>query len=181
GLPWEADVLIKGSPIFACRALPRDRPVLIGKTETHVALRVGDWTLWCEIPRDVRFPDVERALPDVGAGTTRLRLDPQDARFLESALDRLPGGDETFSPVTLELNGTVTVRAKAADQPQVTELMLERSSYSDPPVRLNTNRSFLGRALRLGFREVAIPGVEVPLVCRDHGVVFAWQPLSASA
>jgi hypothetical protein len=179
--PWEGDVLIKGSPLFACRALPRDQPIQIGKTETHVALRIGDWTLWCEIPKDVRFPDVERAIPEVGAGTTRLRLDPQDARFLESALERLPGGDEAFSPVTIDLNGDVTLRARAADQPQVTELVLDRSSYSGASVRINTNRNFLGRALRLGFREVAIPGVEMPLVCRDHGVTFAWQPLSADA
>ena len=38
---------------------------------------------------------------------TRLRVDPEDARFLESSLARLPGGEELNSPVTLDL-GTNT-------------------------------------------------------------------------
>ena len=38
-LPWTGDVLIKGSPIFACRTLPRDRPVEVGRTDSHVFFR----------------------------------------------------------------------------------------------------------------------------------------------
>src|SRR5262249_37718609 len=34
--PWDGDLLIKGRPIFTCRALPRDQPVEVGKTDTHV-------------------------------------------------------------------------------------------------------------------------------------------------
>ena len=86
GLPWDGDLLIKGSPIFGAKGLPRDQPVLIGKTETHVVLRVGPWTIWHEIEKDSRFPGVEEGMPDPDAVKTRLRLDPDDARFLETAL-----------------------------------------------------------------------------------------------
>jgi hypothetical protein len=65
--PWSGDVLIRRSPVFACRELPHAEPLALGKTETHVVLRVGPWTLFLETPTDARFPDVERALPDSGA------------------------------------------------------------------------------------------------------------------
>ncbi len=109
--PGPSDLLIKGRPIFACRALPRDQPVEVGRTDTHVVFRVGPWTISCAIQKEVRFPEVERVIPTAGEVVTRLRLDPADARFLESALGRLPGGEELNSPVTLDLNGKMAVRA----------------------------------------------------------------------
>jgi hypothetical protein len=39
--PWTGDVLVRRSPVFASRDLPRDQPVAIGKTDTHVVFRVG--------------------------------------------------------------------------------------------------------------------------------------------
>ena len=178
-LPWTGDVLIKGSPIFACRTLPRDRPIEVGKTESHVFFRSGPWTIACEIQKEVRFPDVEQVIPPASEVLTRLRLDPEDARFLESSLARLPGGDELNSPVTVDLNGKIAVRANAADQPgQVTELVLGRSSYTGDPVCIATNRVLLDRALRLGFGEIGFTGVESPFVCRDLSTIFAVQPLS---
>jgi hypothetical protein len=158
--------------------LPRAEPLALGKTETHVVLRVGPWTLSFEIASDARFPDVERALPDAGSAATHLQLDPEDARFLGPALVRLPGADERNAPATLELNGRVAIRARAADQPRTTELVLSRSRYTGPPVRLNLNRDFLARALGLGLAEVAIVDGESPIVGRDAHLCYAWQPLS---
>ena len=66
GFPWDGDLLIKGSPIFACKALARDQPIQIGKTDTHVVLRIGPWTIWNEIQKDARFPGVEEAIPESG-------------------------------------------------------------------------------------------------------------------
>ncbi len=116
--PWAGDLLIKGSPIFACRTLPRDQAVEVGRTDSHAFFRCGTWTIACEIQKEVRFPDVEQVIPPASEVLTRLRLDPEDARFLESSLARLPGGDELNSPVTVDLNGKIAVRANAADQPQ---------------------------------------------------------------
>ena len=181
GLPWDGDVLIKGSPIFGCKAFARDQPVQIGKTDTHVVLKIGPWSIWNEIQKDARFPGVEEAIPGADALTTRLQLDHEDARFLQEAIDRLPGSEELHSPATLDMNGKVAIRARASDQPEITELVLDRSSYSGPVIRINTNRNFLKRAIQLGFSEIGISDVEAPVVCRQQHRVYAWQPLSADA
>jgi hypothetical protein len=179
---WPEDLLIKARPVFACRSLPRDQPVEVGRTDTHVVFRAGPWTISCAIQREARFPAVERVIPAASEVETRLRLDAGDARFLESALGRLPGGAENNSPVTVDLNGEVAVRAAASDQPnQVTELVLGRSSYTGSPVCLCTNRALLERALRLGYTEIGFTGVETPFVCRDAGRVYAVQPLSGGS
>ena len=91
GFPWDGDLLIKGSPVFACKAFAREQAVRIGRTDTHVVLRVGPWTIWSEIQKEARFPRVEDAIPAPDALATRVRFDPEDARFLATALDRLPG------------------------------------------------------------------------------------------
>src|SRR5438874_924963 len=64
GLPWDGDLLVKGSPVFTCKALPRDQPIRIGKTDTHVVLRTGPWTTFHEIQKESRFPRVEEVLPE---------------------------------------------------------------------------------------------------------------------
>lgn len=175
--PWPGDVLVRRSPMFACRDLPRDQPVTIGKTETHVVLRVGTWTLWLEIATTVRFPDVDRIIPGPGSAATRFQVDPGDARFLIDSLSRLPGADEPNAPATVDLNGRVAVRARASGDGPATELVLSRSSYTGLPIRLQTNRELLTRALRLGFTEVEVDGADNPLVCRDDRRVLVWQPL----
>ncbi len=175
--PWDGDVLVRRSPAFANKALPRDRPVSVGKTDTHVVLRAGPWTVFCEV-QDARFPRVDQVIPDATAAATRLRLDPGDAAFLGQALDRLPGADVLNSPATLDLNGRVAVRARGADQAQATELVLARSGFTGAPVRVNANRAFLARAVRLGFTEVEVVDADSPVVLRDRGRVYCFQPLS---
>jgi hypothetical protein len=180
--PWDGDLLIKARPVFGCRALPRDQPVEVGTTDTHVVFRMGDWTIWCEIQTEARFPAVERAIPADAEIKSRLRLDPQDARFLDSALDRLPGSDDDNHPVTVDLNGTVAVRAVASDQPsQVTELVLSRSYCAGSPLSVAINRTFLDRALRLGFTEIGFSGAESPYVCRDQRMTYAVQSLTGGS
>ena len=44
--PWTEDVLIPASPVFGCREIPQDVSVAIGKTDTHVLLRAGPWSLF---------------------------------------------------------------------------------------------------------------------------------------
>ena len=180
--PWSDDVLIRGSPVFGCRAIPKDRPVEVGRTETHVVFGAGPWTIACEVPKEVRFPDVDRVIPHPGEVETRLRLDPDDAGFLETALGRLPGAGDVNGPVMIELNGKIAVRATAAEQPgRVTELVLSRSAYTGSPLCICTNRVLLERALRLGFGEIGFTGVDSPFVCRQAAQVFAVQPLSGGS
>jgi hypothetical protein len=180
-LPWAGDVLVRRAPVFGCKALPRDRPLAVGRTDTHVVLRAGPWTLYLEIITGARFPDLARVLPGPSAPATRLRLDPDDARFLLPALERLPGGDGVNAPVTLDLNGRVVIRARGEGGGPATELVLTRSGYAGDSVRVSTNRAYLARALRLGFDRLDVAGPGAPLVCRDDRRVFAWQPLNADS
>ena len=74
--PWSDNLLIKGRPIFGCRAIPHDQPVEVGRTDTHVVIRAGAWTIYSEIQKEARFPDLQRVIPTDGEVSTRLRLDP---------------------------------------------------------------------------------------------------------
>jgi hypothetical protein len=179
-LPWDGDLLVRGTPLFASRELPRDRPLEVGRTDGHVVLRAGPWAVYLAIRTDARFPRVDGVVPAADRPATRLRLDPQDAAFLADALERLPGGDELNAPVTLDLNGRVLVRARA-EGGDTTELELARSGCSGPAVRLCVNRRFLARAARLGLPELRVCGPEEPVAGRDGGRTYAFQPLSAGA
>ena len=46
---WAQYLLVRRTPLFASRELPRDRPVEVGKTDTHVVLRAGEWSAWLTI------------------------------------------------------------------------------------------------------------------------------------
>jgi hypothetical protein len=179
--PWTGDVLVRRSPLFASRELRRDRPWAIGRTETHVALRCDPWTILLEIQTSARFPRVDMALPTPDATTARLRLDPADASFLTDTLGRLPGSEIHNAPVTVDLNGRVAVRARGSESDTTTELILSRSSYGGSPVRFQTNRDFLARAVRIGFREIEVVDANSPIVCRAGDRSYAWQPLDAES
>jgi hypothetical protein len=179
---WEGNVLIRGSPIFGCRVLQRDQPIEIGKTDTQIVLRAGDWTIWLEIQEDARFPDTHRAIPSATEVVTWLKLDAHDTKFLDSALGRLPGRNDDHSPITVDLNGQVSIRAVAADQrQQATEVVLNRSSCIGPPLSISFDRNLLDQALRFGFTEIGFCGVERPLVCRNDRTIFVAQPLTGGS
>ncbi len=179
--PWSGDVLIRRSPIFAARDLPRDRPWSIGRTATHIALKCDPWTILLEIQTSARFPRVDMAFPTPDAATTRLRIDPLDASFLAESLGRLPGADLYNAPITVDLNGRIAVRAGGSETEVPTELVLSRSNYGGSQVRFQTNRDYLARAVRLGFTEVEIVDPDSPIVCRNGRHAYAWQPLSADS
>ena len=84
--------------------------------------------------------------------TTRLRIDPEDARFLGPALERLPGAETLYSPATVDLNGEIAIRAGGGESAGVTELVLCRSSYSGTPTRINVNRTLPGPGRRARLR-----------------------------
>jgi hypothetical protein len=174
---WDHDVLIRRSALFAGKALPRDQPLRIGKTDSHVVLRLDAVTIWLTIQSGARFPRLDGVLPADPEPVSCLQLDPEDAAFLAQALDRLPGGDAVNAPVTVDLNGRAAVRARGEEE-QPTELILARSGYTGAPVRLSTNREYLGRALALGLGAIRIAGADQPLVARDGRRTFAWQPLN---
>lgn len=180
-MPWTGDLLVKNTPVFTCKELSRPGALAIGRTETHVVVRLGSWTLYLEIETEARYPNVDDILPGDVSATARLKLDPEDAAFLLPALDLLPGAGEEYAPATLDLNGQVAIRARACDQEHPTELVLSRSSYTGSPIRIHTNRMYLARAIRLGFSDFVIADARSPVACRDGVRAYGWQPLSAES
>jgi hypothetical protein len=177
-LPWKEDLLVSAVAVFGCAELPRDAPVALGRTDTHVCVRVGPWTFHLAIDRESHFPQVERAIPPLADGATLCRLSPDDAAFLVKALPRLPGRGDDHEPVTVDLDGRVAVRARGEGQERITELVLSRSEVTGPPMRFVSNRLYLLRAVRLGFTAREITKPAVPVVCRDERRTFVWMPLN---
>jgi hypothetical protein len=177
--PWSDTVLVPRVPAFGSRDLAGDEPVAVGRTKTHVAVKVGPWTFLLTIDAQSRFPDVDAVIPRSSAGASRLHIDPQDAAFLAANLPRLPGGDDNL-PVTLDLHTPVALRSRD-EKHGVTELVLARSTASGPAVRLCTDRRYLVRAVKLGFDKLDAPGADKPLVCRADARVYVWMPLDQTA
>src|SRR5579871_1339490 len=138
--PWQDDLLIPSVGAFALRKVPQDAPVALGKTDTHVGLRVGPWTFLLTLDKEGRFPNAQHVVPALTGNVTTCRLSAEDATFLAKALPRLPGGKDEDAPLTLDLNGHLAVRVRGEGQPQATEVVLSRSAVDGPPVRLVSNR-----------------------------------------
>ena len=174
---WPADVLVTRVAAFGRPEVGPAETVDVGKTDQHVVVRVGPWTIWLGIDAHGRFPPVDLVVPRPSAATTTCRFAPADAEFLLRSLPRLPGKADLNRPVTVDLNGQVSVRARAADQPQTTELVLARTEYTGPATRLNLNRDQLARALHLGFTEVRVVKADKPVFCRDDRRTYLMMPL----
>jgi hypothetical protein len=178
--PWTDDVLIPTSTIFACRELPQEEPVALGKTATHVTMTTGPWTLYFPIDTQSRFPPTEQVMPSLTGPVHRARLDPADREFLAQALPRLPGKTAEDGPVTLDWDGAFIVRAQASDG-RVTELHLARSEVTSRPVRVGVKRALLARALDLGVQEIFLVNPDKPLLFRDARRKFVVMPLGKEA
>lgn len=176
--PWEDAALMPCRDVFRSSELPRDQPVQIGKSDDWISLRVGPWTIHLAIFKDGRFPQLDDYValaPD--DSKARITFSPADAAFLADAVQRLPCDDACNRPLTVDVNGQVVVRASSASQPQMTDLVLTNSRATGEPLRFNTNRSLLARAMKLGFREVLLYGIEQPAVCREASRLFVWALL----
>jgi len=175
--PWTEDLLLPGSSVFRSRELPDDVPVQVGKTDKWIVVRIGQWTFWSEANTEGRFPEIERHVPDARAAAASLEIHPADARFLVEHLPHLPGGASFNEPVTLELNGQAVLRARSPDFSKTTEVILARSACSGEPLRVNTNRRYLARALALGFDAVHVTDPKSPILSSDQCRRYVWAPL----
>ncbi len=179
--PWTESLLIPSRKLFTADVFTTDTPAEIGRTDTHVALRCGSWTVVWTLETERRFPEVDRILPPESALRTRLQLDPADRDFTLERLAQLPVGDEADRQraVTLDLNGAVVLRARRTADATPTELVLGRSQRVGDEVRLVTDRKYLQRALELGFPELGFTAAEGPIVCRDETRHYIWMTLAA--
>ena len=58
------------------------------------------------------------------------------------------------------------VRARSADEPRPTELILNNSRREGPQHLLATDRLYLARAVRLGFRQFSFSGQTRPALAK---------------
>lgn len=173
--PWNDDLLVPRTKLFGDKRFAEAESVELGRTEKHVVVRVGPWTVWLTIDTAARFPDVARIIPQDAGDDTRILLDPGDSEFLAKSLPRLPS-DEDHRSVTVHLNGKAAVRAKAESSP-VTELILSRSRIIGGEVRINTDPDYLRRAAEIGVDTVRFRNDQTPIVAESPTRTFVWQPL----
>jgi len=179
--PWADDLLLPRTTVFHCKELPRDATVRIGKADKWIGLRIGPWTIWLASAAEGRFPKVEEHVPRADSCESRLQLSGADARFLLKSLRRLPTSSPDTLPVTVDLNGQAVIRGQGESQPHPTELLLSGSKPLGEPVRFNTNRGYLQRALALGFREFHVSGATSPVLCQDENRSYIWALLEPEA
>ena len=175
--PWDGDILVPAAKVFGSPQLPQDEPVRVGKTDDWFTLSVGPWSFWWRIDKDGRFPKVEDHIQRPKVATASFQLSEADRRFLVENLPRLPADDAMNFPVTLDLNGHVAVRAKGEGQTKATELLLSGSATTGDPVRVNTNRQYLARAVRLGFDRVHVFSHKTPVLACDDRRSYVWALL----
>lgn len=175
--PWTDNLLIPRSKLFSSPDLATAGPVSTGCTEQHVVFQAGRWTLWFAIEKELRYPTFEHVIPDMTQALTRVTFAPDDQRFLEQTISRLPHDSDEHLPVTMHCNGHVAIRGQGADGP-VTELVLSQSTVQGEEVLINMNRDYLRRAARLGLSELGLWKDTTPMLCSDARHRFVWQPLS---
>ncbi len=174
---WTEDLLVTRVSAFGRPEIGPVETVEIGRTDQRVGVRLGPWTIFLGIDVHGRYPPVDMVIPRPSAATTVCRFAPADAEFLFRSLPRLPGKADDNKPVTVDLNGHVSVRARAAGQHRTTELVLARSEATRTAARLNLNRDHLSRALQLGFTELRVVTASKPMVCRDDRRTYLLMPL----
>tara|TARA_R110002072_G_scaffold289831_2_gene457082 strand:+ start:11383 stop:12786 length:1404 start_codon:yes stop_codon:yes gene_type:complete len=175
--PWDDNVLIPGGKLLTHREFRTDQEVGIGRAEDVVVLKAGPWTAWMSIDKERRFPEIDQVIPNVDAAIATVSIPKNDGDFLARVVKQLPANDEHHSPVTVDLNGSIAVRARTDCAKVPTELVLTRSSRTGDPVRFSTNRKLLARAMQLGFDGLHIFGPDSPVLCMQANRKFVWMLL----
>lgn len=176
-LPFESDILVSRSNVFATAEFRAAKSVTVGRTATHLVVRAGEWTAFLAIDTAGRFPDVSSIVPKPGAARTRLWLDPAEAEVLTRVLPKLPGRTDDSAPVTLELGSRVVVRARGEGNERATVVPLPASQAVGPPLCLAFDRRHLTQVCRLGGREIELTAADKPAAARNGAVTLVFMPL----
>ncbi len=91
----------------------------------------------------------------------------------------MPGDDLSHRGVTLDLNGTVAVRARGQGAANPMEMVLTGATRHGEPIRMMTDRRYLARAAQLGFERIHIFGDKQPMLAADEYRRYVWAVLDA--
>ncbi len=175
--PWADSLLVPAKSVLGCKELDTGETLRVGLAGDWVTFGNGPWLISLKVNRTARFPQVDDCLPQAGKTNSQLTIAPTDAEFLRALLPGLPCHDPQFEPVTLDLNGRVIIRALGEEKARPSELVLSNSRFAGEPIRLNSNRQYLARAIRLGFREVHLNSADTPVACQDDRRRYGWALL----
>ncbi len=173
-LPFADDKLVPAIPVFGNPELSSQTSVSVATADGFVAVQAGPWC--------VRLPVLPGRYPDVAAVIPKSRptvggIDEGDARDLLAKLNALPSLDDPSRPVTLVLDGGVSVLA--SDGERVKRVALSRSPAAGPPVRVALDRSILSRALKLGCLTAKVWAADKPVVFEGGACTLVAAPLGA--
>ena len=177
----DSDVVCPSSKIFASKELKEldDNEVLLGLVNGFVYFSIGSVEFYLKAIDGV-FPKVEGLLAPA-EGATFLTVDPGDADFVLSKIDKLPGSQDHEKPIYLSLDVAAWIRAYERAHKTGITLELSRSAFSGVAVSISLNRNFLKNALQFGCHKIGIdPAGDAPLVCTGDGRTFVCMPLSSS-
>ena len=174
--PGEAEVLVQHTRFFSCKELPGDQPVRVGSDDNHVVFQFGPWTHWIAVQKEGRFPNVDQIIPSTHYAKCTLQIAPQDSKFLIENMHRMPNGT-THRELTLDLNGSVVLRAASVNTPRPAEMILRNSRKQGDDVRICTDRTFLARAAQMGFSEFHLPNDASPALATDATRTYLWMLL----
>ncbi len=171
--PFADDVLIPAIPVFGSPELAKEPDLRLGRTDRHLVVQAGRWTVFLTIDPTGRFPDVESVIPK-SVTPTVLQLHPEDAKTLLLALPTLPGGHDDNHPVTLDLmpGQPAVVRGHDDKTQRVAEHSLLRSVVRGGPQRVALDRNYLNRAIRLGCHTIRVVASNKPVVAVNDRVTF---------
>ena len=176
--PWDEDLLIPRRQVFGSNELPRGTKIHVGRSDGWVWFRMGCWSFAFAINEEGRFPPDESNIPNAEHAAASIQIDSHDADFLVKSMKQLPGNSGRNSPVTVDANGSVAVRSRSEEAPHPVELLLSNSTRSGQARCFNTDRTFLRRALSLGFRELHVFGPDQPILCADDRRKYVWAVLT---
>jgi len=175
--PFTEDLLIPRSGLFNLPALLNESEVALGRTETHLALRVGNWSFTWLIDAKGRFPDAACLIPKPSAAKTRFELDPQDAEFFVRVLGRRLQTSDDLN-LTLDLGESACFRFKRGTQ--VVEIALPRSRVDGAAVRVHVDVRQVLRAIEQRFAKFEVSGAGKPYLARADDRLFLAMPLNES-
>ena len=165
--PWKDDVLVPRSGIAAALAV-LESEAAVARTDTHLWIAAGAWSVGLALDREGRFPEVETLLKRLGAIVGgELILAPADRERLLREIPRWPGQRGEDSSVTLDMTRPV-VRVRTTAAGPVIEAPLSQARFRGKRLSITCDRGYLLRALQMGFSQFTIAAGDQPIVCRDN-------------
>lgn len=175
--PWAGDRLMQITPVFRAKEIDRLQEVRTGEAGNWIAIQAGPWKIAHAVETEGRFPNVDLVIPSPSSLVSSMSVETGDARFVLERPDKLPWSDTLHEPVTVELNGSVAIRSRQEASAAAVELVLSRTQRNGDEYRLQMDRRYLGRALKLGLRDVGFTGSGGPCVARDAQREYVWMGL----